>query len=87
MYIGLWSRIADFERDALTEALNERTVIQATMMRVTIHSCSRADYWPLLEPIRAARRDLWLRTRKGLTDAEMADAADTLRAALDTTAR
>ena len=83
MYIGLWSRIANFERDALTEALNDRTVIQGTMMRVTIHLCSRADYWPLLEPIRAARRDLWLRTRKGLTDAEMTDAADTLRAALD----
>jgi hypothetical protein len=82
MYIGLWSRIADLERDALTEALNERTVVQGTMMRVTIHLCSRADYWPLLEPIREARRALWLRSRKQLTDAEMAAGADTLRAAL-----
>ena len=37
MYIGLWSRIADFERDALTGALERRSVIQATLMRVTIH--------------------------------------------------
>ncbi|WP_028065350.1 winged helix DNA-binding domain-containing protein [Solirubrobacter soli] len=79
MYIGLWSRLARFEREALTEALNDRSVIQATMMRVTIHLCSRADYWPLLEPIRGARRALWLRTRKDLTEGEMVAAAETLR--------
>src|ERR1700742_1556816 len=61
MYIGLWSRIAGFERAALTHALHDRAVVQATMMRVTIHLCSAADFWPLLEPIRAARRTLWLR--------------------------
>jgi hypothetical protein len=83
MYIGMWSRIADFERDALTEALNQRSVIQATMMRVTIHLCSAADYWPLLEPIRAARRALWLRARKELTEADMAQAARKLRARLE----
>jgi hypothetical protein len=82
MYIGLWSRIEDFERGALTEALHQRQVVQATLMRVTIHLCSSADYWPLLEPIRAARRTLWLRARKGTTEVEMAAAARTLRAAL-----
>ena len=46
------------------------------MMRVTIHLCSRADYWPLLEPIRDARRALWLRARKGSRDAEMADGGE-----------
>jgi hypothetical protein len=83
MYIGLWSRIADFERDTLTEALNQREVVQATMMRVTIHLCSRADFWPLLEPIREARRTLWLRARKQLTDADMAEGASALRARLE----
>jgi hypothetical protein len=82
MYIGLWSRLAGFERAALTEALNQRAVVQGTMMRITIHLCSRGDYWPLLEPIRDARRALWLRTRKQLTDAEMTDAAERLRGAL-----
>ena len=33
MYIGLWSRLADFERGSLTRALERRTVIQATLMR------------------------------------------------------
>jgi hypothetical protein len=79
MYIGLWSRIAGFERAALTTALHDRTVVQGTLMRVTIHLCSAADYWPLLEPIREARRTLWLRTRKGLTEADMEAAADQLR--------
>jgi hypothetical protein len=83
MYIGLWSRIAGFERASLTDALQARTVIQATLMRVTIHLCSRADYWPLLEPIRGARRALWLRARKGVTDADMEAAALTMRAALE----
>jgi len=53
------------------------------MMRVTIHLCSAADYWPLLEPIRAARRALWLRARKELTEADMAQAARKLRARLE----
>ena len=58
MYIGLWSRVAGFERDALTRALEQREVVQATLMRVTIHLVSRADYWPLAvrDPRGAARR-------------------------------
>jgi hypothetical protein len=82
MYIGLWSRLAGFERDALTQALEEREVVQATLMRVTIHLCSRADYWPLTEPTRAARRSWWLRATKGPREPEMQAAAETLRAAL-----
>src|SRR5215210_5231449 len=47
MYVGLWTRLRDFRRDALTRALERRSVVQATMMRVTIHLVSAADYWPL----------------------------------------
>jgi hypothetical protein len=82
MYIGLWSRLAGFERDSLTRALHEREVIQATLMRVTIHLCSRADYWPLTLPVRAARRTWWRRATKGPSEAEMEAAAATLTAAL-----
>ena len=80
MYIGLWSRVAGFERDHLTRALEEREVIQATLMRVTIHLVSRADYWPLAVATRDARRRLWLRRPDPPHD--MADAAATVRAAL-----
>jgi hypothetical protein len=82
MYVGLWSRLAGFERDSLTRALHAREVIQATLMRVTIHLCSRADYWPLTVPVRAARRTWWLRATKGPREPEMEAAAKQLRAAL-----
>ena len=61
MYVGLWSRLEGFERDALTRALERRSVVQATLMRSTIHLVSKADYWPLALAIRAARRASWLR--------------------------
>lgn len=59
-YIGLWSRLEGFERDHLTSALERRTVIQGTLMRMTIHMVSRRDYWPLAEAIRKPRRSWWL---------------------------
>ena len=79
MYIGLWSRVAGFERDALTRALERREVVQATLMRVTIHLVSRADYWPLAVAIRDARRAWFQRVTK--QDALEAQAR-TLREAL-----
>ena len=83
MYIGLWSRLDGFERDALTRALEAREVIQGTLMRSTIHLVSAADYWPLAVAIREARRASWERaTRKELSPAEMEAAAERLRAAL-----
>jgi hypothetical protein len=82
MYIGLWSRVAGFERDALTRALERRAVVQGTLMRATIHLVSRRGYWPFAVAIRAARREWWLRAvgRKGRED-ELAAAAERLRAA------
>jgi hypothetical protein len=79
MYVGLWSRLAGFERDALTRALHDFAVLQGTLMRITIHLVSRADYWPLAHAIRGARRAAWLRASRG-HDLE-AEAA-TLREAL-----
>lgn len=47
-YIGLWSRMRDFERPMLTRALEAREVVQGTMLRGTIHLVSAADYWPMM---------------------------------------
>jgi hypothetical protein len=65
MYVGLWSRLRDFRREALTRALERRTVVQGTMMRVTIHLVSAVDYWPLTQAIRERRREGWLRAHRG----------------------
>ena len=40
MYVGLWSRVAGFRREDLTRALEGRSVVQGTLMRVTIHLVS-----------------------------------------------
>src|SRR4051794_18219279 len=83
MYIGLWSRVEGFERAALTRALERRAVVQATLMRSTIHLVSARDYWPLADGVRAARREWY--ERAGTQDvpaAAMASAAERVRAAL-----
>jgi len=82
MYIGLSSRLEGFERDTLTAALEDRSVIQATLMRVTIHLVSREDYWPLALAVRDVRRAQWLRSRKDHTETELARAAEQVRGAL-----
>jgi hypothetical protein len=84
MYLGLWSRLEGFERDALTGALERRAVIQATLMRHTIHLVSRADYWPLAIAVRETRRASWLRSvRDGPSPQALAAAARKLRATLN----
>jgi hypothetical protein len=79
MYIGLWSRLEGFERAALTRALEDRSVVQGTLMRSTIHLVSREDYWPFAFAVRGARRTAWLRSTK--RDPPEA-AAEQVRAAL-----
>jgi hypothetical protein len=74
MYVGLWSRLEGFERASLTRAQERRTVVQATLMRLTIHLVSRRDFWPLAVATRDARRRAWLRA-PGHTDARTAAAA------------
>ena len=67
-YVGLWTRLAGFEREALTRALDDRSVIQATLMRSTIHLVSAADYWPFAIGTRDARWESWQRGyRRGPT--------------------
>ncbi|MEY2583112.1 MAG: hypothetical protein QOE09_2961 [Ilumatobacteraceae bacterium] len=63
-YIGLWSRLRDFQHDALTRALEDRSVVQATLMRATIHMVAAEDFWPFSAAIRQSRRDWWLRIAK-----------------------
>ncbi|HLF68829.1 MAG TPA: crosslink repair DNA glycosylase YcaQ family protein, partial [Gaiellaceae bacterium] len=43
-YIRLWSCLEGFRRDDLTRALERRTVVQATLLRATIHVVSKRDF-------------------------------------------
>jgi hypothetical protein len=52
-FIGLWSRIENFEREDLRKLIAKRDVVRATMMRGTLHYVTRKDYaaWrPALQP-------------------------------------
>jgi hypothetical protein len=80
-YVGLWTRLAGFEREALTRGLEERSVIQATLMRTTIHIVSRGEYWRYALGVRDARRAWSLRLSSADEGAARAG-ADRLRAAL-----
>lgn len=75
-YIGLWTRLVDFERPMLTRALEERRVIQATMMRATIHMVSAADYWPMTIGQRLVRREWFANVaRRDISATDMESAA------------
>jgi hypothetical protein len=55
------------ERAALTRALERRTVVQATLMRTTIHIVSAADFPLLTAGISQPRRESWLVGRRAHT--------------------
>jgi hypothetical protein len=63
-YVGCWSRLAGVSRVRVTRALERRQIVQATLMRSTIHLVSAADYPVLFEATRAARQESVLRTAR-----------------------
>lgn len=84
-YVGLWSRLATFKREDLTAALEDASVVQATLMRVTIHLVSRREYWLYALGVRKARRDQATRTLPrvtGRTEADLIADADRMQLAL-----
>jgi len=81
-YVGLWTRVAGFERDALTRALEDRSLVQASLMRTTIHIVSRREYWLYANGIRRARQE-WVERLGALPpERRLRSNADRLRDAL-----
>ncbi|HEX4743980.1 MAG TPA: winged helix DNA-binding domain-containing protein [Candidatus Limnocylindria bacterium] len=58
-YIALWSRLAGFTVAALERALEERSVVKATVMRGTLHLVSAPDYPYYAVASPEARRAAW----------------------------
>ena len=82
-YIGLWSRMQDFARPMLTRALEEKRVIQATMMRATIHTVSATDYWPMMAGIRRINREWYSKVQPDIHGTDMKAVADAVRVELE----
>jgi hypothetical protein len=80
-YVGLWTRLRGFRRDDLTAALEDRSVIQATLLRTTIHMVSRREYWAYELGVRRARRAWALRlpVATGGSGTAMLDRAERVR--------
>jgi Winged helix DNA-binding domain len=60
-FIGLWTRLRDVTPDALADAFLARDVVKATLMRMTLHAVSAADYRrlrPALAPLLNVTRRL-----------------------------
>jgi hypothetical protein len=74
-YVGLWTRLDNFSRDDLTKALERRRVVQAALMRTTIHLVSARDYPLFRAATRDARREQWLKVRRGKVDARRLEAS------------
>jgi len=74
-YVGLWTRLEGFARDDLTKALERRRAAQGTLMRTTIHLVSARDFTLFRVAVRAARREQWLKARRGKVDARRLEAS------------
>lgn len=53
-YIGLWSRLRDFDRDDLSRLIETKRVVRATMMRHTVHMVTARDFLRLRTSVQPA---------------------------------
>jgi hypothetical protein len=76
-YVGLWTRLAGFERDELTRLIEKRRVVRSTMMRATQHLVSARDFRkvrPVLQPMLDQRcRHNFGRATSGIETAELVE--------------
>lgn len=55
--IGLWTRLADHRAERLLDAIEDRSVVRATMMRGTLHLMTATDYLGLRSALDAVIAD------------------------------
>src|SRR5215210_4200034 len=83
-YIGLWTRLAAFEKDDLTRLMQRRRVVRSTMMRATQHLVTARDYLrlrPVLQPVLdRSWRNNWGKLTKGIETSALLDAGRALLA-------
>ncbi|HEV7993992.1 MAG TPA: winged helix DNA-binding domain-containing protein [Gemmatimonadaceae bacterium] len=81
-YVGLWTRLAGFDKKALTRLIEKRRVVRSTMMRATQHLVTARDYLqlrPVLQPvITRSWRSNWAKKTAGLDAEELLEAARAL---------
>jgi hypothetical protein len=81
-YVGLWTRVAGFQRDELTRALEDRSLVQGSLMRTTIHVVSRREFWRYAMGIRRSRQEWASRVRALPPERQLRDGSRRLRSLL-----
>ena len=84
-YVGLWSRCQLRGRSSVTTSLERRHIVQATLMRSTIHLVAAGDFPLFSAGVRSARREWWTRIARarGLDHLDLPAAAAVVRSALE----
>ena len=80
--MGLWTRVDGFQRDDLTRALEDRSLVQASLMRTTIHIVSRGEYWLFANGVRRSQQEWASRIGALPPDRKLHTNAERLRDAL-----
>lgn len=78
-YIGLWSRLQDFERESLTRALESGEVVQGTSLRATIHLASPRLFGLSNAAVVEERFEWWKQATKTTEIAPVERAANLIR--------
>jgi len=81
-YIRLWSCLVAFDRDDLTRAYEDASVVQGTLMRGTIHTVAQGDYRLFLGAVARAQREWAGRATKAPANLEPSSALTRVRAEL-----
>lgn len=78
-YIGLWTRLQTFSREAFTRLMEERQIVRAVMLRSTLHHVSAADHQlfrlTLAPALEKAFKSFFGKYYKGINAAKIVDAA------------
>jgi len=75
-FVGLWTRLRDFERADLATAFHERRAVRVTAMRATLHVMTTADYIAMrgaMQPMLTRGMESILRGRAARVDMETID--------------
>ena len=87
-YVGLWTRIASFQPENLSERLADRSVVRLALMRSTIHMVTARDAWGvrrLVQPV--LDRGQQGQFGRRLEGVDVEDVAEVGRAFLDASPR
>ena len=77
-YVGLWSRLADFNAQELSDLVATRSVVRAPLMRATVHLVTATDFSALRQWLGPILRKSFLASPFGkrLAGVELADLAE-----------